>query len=84
MWVEVKNGDVDRALKRLKHKLSRQGVYQEIKRCRFYLKPSEERRLKLKEAKRRIARDRKRRLIRFCELPDPKPKRASPYRRTNG
>jgi ribosomal protein S21 len=78
------NGDIDRALKRLKHKLNRQGVYQEIKRCRFYMKPSEERRLKLKEAKRRIARDRKRRLIRSCEWPDPKPKRVISIRRADG
>ena len=82
MRVEVLNGDIDRALKRLKHKLIRQGIWAEEKQHRHYSKPSEVRQRRKEEAKKRRQRDLKRQLIRIGEIPDPKPKRA--IRRFNG
>jgi len=76
--VEVRNGDISKALKLLKYKLQRQGIFRDEKRCRFYLKPSEERQRRKKEAKKRWQREQRTWLIRSGELPDPKPRRKTP------
>ena len=47
--VEVKNGNIDNALKRLKIKVARSGVPSEIKKHKCYEKPGVRRRNELKE-----------------------------------
>ena len=41
MQVLVRDNNVDQALKVLKRKMQREGVFREMKRRRFYEKPSE-------------------------------------------
>jgi small subunit ribosomal protein S21 len=43
MQVEVRNNDVDQALKVLKKKMQREGIFKEMKRRRFFEKGSEKR-----------------------------------------
>jgi len=43
MKVDVRDNNVDQALRALKKKLQREGVYREMKLRRFYEKPSEKR-----------------------------------------
>ncbi len=61
MLVTVRDNNVDQALRALKKKLQREGVYREMKMRRFYEKPSE-RRARMQAAAIRRARklDRKR------------------------
>ena len=47
-------------MKILKQKMSKEGILQELKRRRFYEKPSEARKAKAKAALRRKAKDRRR------------------------
>jgi small subunit ribosomal protein S21 len=42
--VEVQNGDIERALRKLKKKVQNEGVFQDLKNKEFYVKPSELRR----------------------------------------
>jgi len=51
--VTVDGENVDRALKILKRKMANEGVYKEIKKRKFYMKPSEEKKRKQREAERR-------------------------------
>jgi small subunit ribosomal protein S21 len=51
--VLVRDNNVDQALKVLKRKLQREGVFREIKRKKFYEKPSEKRAREKGEAIRR-------------------------------
>lgn len=51
--IPVENGDVNRALRQFKKKLSREGVMKELKVRRFYEKPSVKRKRKSKEAEKR-------------------------------
>jgi len=44
MDVQVKNNDVDFALRLLKRKVQKSGMIRELKRRRYYEKPSERRR----------------------------------------
>ena len=53
MQVAVYDNDVDKALRQLKKKLQREGVYREMKLRRHYEKPSEKRVRQKQEAKRR-------------------------------
>jgi len=53
LQVEVRENNVDQALKVLKRKLQREGVMRELKRRRAYEKPSEKRVRKENEAVRR-------------------------------
>ena len=47
--VEVRDGDVDKALKRFKDKVARSGVASELKKHKFAEKPGVRRRNELKE-----------------------------------
>jgi small subunit ribosomal protein S21 len=51
--VTVDGDNVDRALKILKRKMANEGVYKEIKKRKFFMKPSEEKKRKQREAERR-------------------------------
>ena len=53
MEVTVYQNQVDRALKVLKRQLTKDGLLKELKRRRFYEKPSIKKKLKQKEAKKK-------------------------------
>lgn len=53
MHVTVRDNNVDQALKVLKKKMQREGVFREMKRRKFYEKPSEKRAREKGEAIRR-------------------------------
>lgn len=59
--IKVHGNQVEKALKVFKRKLARDGVLKDIKRLRYYEKPSIRRKRKLKEAKKR--RDKLERLL---------------------
>jgi small subunit ribosomal protein S21 len=59
--VKVRNNEsIDRALKRFRRQVNRSRVLREYRQNMTYLKPSEEKRLEKKAARRRRHRDRKR------------------------
>lgn len=51
--ISVRDNNVEQALRILKRKLQREGLFREIKQRRFYEKPSEKRVRKAQEAVRR-------------------------------
>ena len=53
MQVFVRDNNVDQALKVLKRKMQREGVFREMKRCKAYEKPSERKNREKAEAIRR-------------------------------
>jgi small subunit ribosomal protein S21 len=57
--VDVKD-NIDKALRALKNRMSREGVLQEIKKRRFFEKPSVKRKRKIREAQKRLRRSLKR------------------------
>jgi len=59
--VKVFDNDVERALKVLKNKLSKSGLFKELKLRRAYEKPSVKRKRKALEARRRLIKARHRR-----------------------
>jgi small subunit ribosomal protein S21 len=61
--VEVRD-NLEKAMKILKQKMSKEGILQEVKRRRFYEKPSVKRKRKMREARKRRRREAKRRVIR--------------------
>src|SRR5438128_1169818 len=58
--VEVRDS-LEKAMKILKQKMSKEGILQEVKRRRFYEKPSVKRKRKIREARKRRRREMKRR-----------------------
>ena len=50
--VEV-NGDIEKAFKNLKKKMAFEGIFKELKRRRYYEKPSEEKKRKKRKRKRK-------------------------------
>ena len=59
--VEVRDS-LEKAMKILKQKMSKEGILQELKRRRFYEKPSVKRKRKTREARKRLRREMKRKL----------------------
>jgi len=57
--VDVKD-NLDKALRALKNRMSREGVLQELKKRRFFEKPSVKRKRKVREAQKRLRRSLKR------------------------
>ncbi len=53
MQVPVYQNQVDRALKTLKRQINKEGLFKELKRRRFYEKPSVKKKRKIKEAKKK-------------------------------
>jgi small subunit ribosomal protein S21 len=51
--VQVVENQVERALKDLKRKLAKEGIMKELKKRRFYEKPSLKKKTKQKEARKR-------------------------------
>jgi len=64
MHVEVRAGDIDRALRALKKKLQREGVFKEMRLRRSYEKPSQRRVREAAEAVRRARKMERKRLER--------------------
>src|SRR5215213_10227959 len=61
--VEVRDS-IEKAMKILKQKMSKEGILQEIKRRRYYEKPSVKKKRKMREARKRRRREAKRRVSR--------------------
>ena len=59
--VEVRDNNVNRAINRLKREIGREGISRELKRRRFYEKPSVAKRRKQREAERRRRKEERRR-----------------------
>ncbi len=53
MQVTVYQNQVDRALRVLKREINKEGLFKELKRRRFYEKPSVKKKRKIKEAKKK-------------------------------
>lgn len=71
MQVMVRDNNVDRALKVLKKKLQREGVFRELKRKRYYEKPSERRAREAGEGIRRARKMARKQAQREGLLPTP-------------
>lgn len=87
MQVFVRDNNVDQALKALKRKMQREGVFREMKRRRFYEKPSDMTARKKNEAIRRarkLARKRAQRegLIAAPRKKDPRAGRVTGHRQS--
>jgi len=52
--VRVEGDNINRAINQLKRKMANEGIYKELKKRRFYEKPSERRKRKSREAERRL------------------------------
>ena len=72
MQVLVRDNNVDQALRVLKKKLQREGVFREMKLRNFYEKPSEKRAREKAEAVRRARKLARKRAQREGLLPAPK------------
>ena len=72
LQVLVRDNNVDQALKALKRKLQREGLFRELKRRRSYEKPSERRARKASEAVRRARKLARKRAQHDGLLPAPK------------
>ena len=64
------NQDPNRAIQKLKNKLIQEGLFQELKRRRYYAKPSLKKRLKREEAERTRVKDYRKRLARARQAED--------------
>ncbi|MEW6067922.1 MAG: 30S ribosomal protein S21 [Nitrospirota bacterium] len=62
MEIRVNDNDVEKALKILKRKLERDGLMGELKKRRFYEKPSDRLKSKQREARKRKAKNRTRKI----------------------
>ena len=78
MQIYVRDNNVDQALKVLKRRMQREGLFREMKRKRFYEKPSERLARERSEAVRRIRKLKRKELQREGLLPAPKKKLLAP------
>ena len=74
MQVVVRDNNVDQALRVLKKKMQREGIFREMKQRRAYEKPSEKRVRERAEAIRRVKKQARKKAQREGLLPMPKPK----------
>ena len=74
MQVVVRDNNVDQALRALKKKLQREGVFREMKLRNYYEKPSEKKARQKAEAVRRARKLARKRAQREGLLPAPKPR----------
>ena len=79
MQVSVRDNNVEQALRALKKKLQREGVFREMKRRRFYEKPSDKTAREKGEAVRRARKLARKKAVRDGLLPAPR-KKAEPAR----
>ena len=59
--VDVRNNNVEKAIRVLKKKLQKDGLFRELRMRQHYEKPSLKRQRKLKESLRRVAKEKRRR-----------------------
>jgi small subunit ribosomal protein S21 len=74
MRVVVRDNNVEQALRALKRKLQREGIFRELKQRRSYEKPSEKRVRERAEAIRRTKKQARKKAQREGLIPMPKPK----------
>ena len=74
MQVVVRDNNVDQALRALKKKLQREGVFREMKLRNYYEKPSEKKARQKAEAVRRARKLARKQAIREGLIAGPKPK----------
>jgi len=65
MEVEVRNNNVDKAMRILKKKLQDDGFFNELRKREFYMTRSEKRRLAKAAGKRRVQKENEKRLEEF-------------------
>jgi small subunit ribosomal protein S21 len=82
MQVLVRDNNIDQALRVLKKKMQREGIFRELRERRAYEKPSEKRTREKGEAIRRARKDAKKRAQREGLLPKPKRKAPTMPRRS--
>jgi small subunit ribosomal protein S21 len=82
LQVLVRDNNVDQALRVLKKKMQREGVFREMKRRRFYEKPSEEANRRKGEAMRRARKLARKQAIRDGAIAAPQKKRFDSTKRT--
>ena len=75
MQVLVRDNNIDQALRFLKKKMQREGMFREMKQRRFYEKPSEKTNREKAEAIRRARKVARKKLQREGLLPDPRKKK---------
>ena len=80
MQVFVRDNNVDQALRVLKKKMQREGVFREMKRRRFYEKPSERTTRERSESVRRARKLARKKAQREGLIAAPKPRKAAPGR----
>jgi small subunit ribosomal protein S21 len=80
MQVLVRDNNIDQALRVLKKKMQREGVFREMKRRRFYEKPSEQAAREKSEAVRRLRKLARKKAIREGLIAAPK-KKLAPLRK---
>lgn len=76
LQVIVRDNNVDQALRVLKKRLQREGVFREMKRRSYYEKPSEKRSREAAQAVRRVRKEARKRAIREGLIDGPKRKGA--------
>lgn len=81
MQVVVRDNNVDQALRVLKKKMQREGVFRELKRRKAYEKPSERKAREKTEAIRRIRKLARKKAQREGLLPPSKPKEKTAHSR---
>ncbi len=59
------NQNLEKAMRVLKRKLIREGVFKELKARRFYEKPSEKKKRKTKESRKKAKKDQRARRLEF-------------------
>ncbi|HRE19978.1 MAG TPA: 30S ribosomal protein S21 [Rhabdaerophilum sp.] len=74
MQVLVRDNNIEQALRVLKKKMQREGVFREMKQRKAYEKPSERRNREKGEAIRRTRKQQRKQMQREGLLPMPKPK----------
>lgn len=82
MQVLVRDNNIDQALRVLKKKMQREGVFREMKQRRSYEKPSERKTREKSEAVRRARKLARKQAIREGLLPSP-PKKRFPERKSS-
>jgi small subunit ribosomal protein S21 len=84
LQVFVRDNNVDQALRALKKKMQREGVFREMKRRRFYEKPSERSAREKAEAVRRVRKLARKKAIRegLIAAPKKKPEDGKPATRS--
>jgi small subunit ribosomal protein S21 len=75
LQILVRDNNIDQALRVLKKKMQREGVFREMKRRRFYEKPSERAAREQNEAIRRVRKLARKKAQREGLLPDPRAKK---------